>query len=178
MTEILISVQQTPSRWSQILSSPIILLVMRSEALFLNEVKKNMMKFNIKCRLPEWISFFYANLHVFDHLLLPHVTQTSQSDFRYFDSIWTTFIPLEWKKTPKKGSYHWIAHTCRHFSCCFAVKSIHPGIKLSPWKWDDNSVCHDLVCVSVNRDIMTGKTAGKLWKFRVFTQNTSVGLNI
>lgn len=84
----------------------------------------------------------------------------------------------EWKNKPKKGSYLCIAHTCRHFSCCFAVKSIHPGIKLSFWKWDDNSVCHDLVCVSANRDIMTGKTAGKLWKFRVFTQNTSVGLNI
>lgn len=149
--ETLISVQQIPSRWSQILSSPIILLVMRSEALFLNEVKKNMMKFNIKCRLPEWISFFYANLHVFDHLPPPpHVTQTSQPDFQKLSTDTLTACgkllysqPMlshigEWKNKPKKGSYICIAHAGRHFSCCFAVKGFHPGIKLSFWKWDDN----------------------------------------
>lgn len=146
-----------------------------------------MMKFNIKCRPPEWLSFLYANLHVLIILTRLHVTQTSQPDFpkaehRHFYSTWMTFIPLshiaEWKKKPKKGWYICTAHACRHFSCCFAVKSIHPGIKSSFWKWDDNSVCLDLVCVSANRDIMTGKTTGKLWEFRVFAQNTSVGLNI
>lgn len=144
------------------------------------------MKLNIKCRLPEWLRFLYANLHVLIILTRLHVTQTSQPDFQKLSTDTFTahgwLLPLshiaERKKKPKKGWHICTAHAWRHFSCCFAVKSIHPGIKSSFWKWDDNSVCHDLVCVSANRDIMIGKTTGKLWESRVYAQNTSVGLNI
>lgn len=129
-----------------------------------------MKKFNIKWRPPEWMSFFYTNLHVFDHLAQLHVTQTSQPDFQklstdtFTASGWllhhSTMLShiAEWKKKPRKGWYICITHAYRHFSCCFAVKCIHPWIKSSFWKWDDNSVCHDLVCVSAHRNIMTGKT--------------------
>lgn len=146
-----------------------------------------MMKFNIKCRPPEWLSFLYANLHVLIILTRLHVTQTSQPDFQKLST--DTFTAHGWllhhsatllsgKRNPKKVGTSAPPTHAGTFSCCFAVKSIHPGIKSSFWKWDDNSVCLDLVCVSANRDIMTGKTTGKLWEFRVFAQNTSVGLNI
>lgn len=114
------------------------------------------------------LGFFHVNLQVFDHLPLSHVTQTSQLDFqklstdtftacgRLLNHSTTLSHIAEWKIKPKKGWY-------RHFS-------IHPGIKSSFWKWDDDSFCHDLVCFSANRDIMTGKTTGKLKIQGIYTK--------
>lgn len=136
------------------------------------------MKFDIKCRLPEWISFSQAHLHVFDRLPPPRVTQTSRPAFQKLST--DTFTASGWlldrstklshiakwgekRKKTQRGSYMGIAHACRHFSCCFAVKSFRPGIKSSFWKWDDGSVGPDLCfCEQGYQDGGKRRQAGKI----------------
>lgn len=67
--------------------------------------EEDVMKFNIKYSLPEWISFFCSNLHVFDHLPLPNMTQTSSSKTKahahsqHVDFFYTLDAALTWETT-------------------------------------------------------------------------------
>lgn len=151
---------------------------MRSKGLVLNEVEGtwwNSTSYTVYLSgLAFYMLSFYAN-YLFDNLPLSHVTHLQRVDCFYrLDVVVNCEIQpdclVREKKTTQKAS--------SQFSGCFSVESIHPGIKSTFWKWDDNSFSHHLVCVSANRDVVTGKTTRNLWKFRALAQHAHVGLNI